>query len=163
MNKPAWGLIWTPEVSTPDGLIVGPPVHNLIPREGLDHLTGLLLGTAPLISNWHSGLFENNYIPSENSRAEDILSSLRECQTYTGERPLWTPDIGGDGVIDNAVNRCVYEFTEDKRLYGGFMVSASAKGSGLGVMLSVARFSSPVDVTAGSTLRLRVATIMVST
>lgn len=162
-EKTRWGFVYTPEIQQPDGtIIVGKPVRNRVPNGGLDHLTGLILGTAPLIDSWYVGLFENNYIPNELTTAADIPVNAGETTAYVSAlRPLWTPDTASVGVIDNLVNRAEFEFTQDKRLYGGFLISSGAKGTGNGLVFSIARFNSPVDVTAGSTLRLRVGTIFV--
>lgn len=159
-----WGFTFYPELTLPSGeVITGPPVHNRIPDDGIDHLTGLFLGTSPLISAWHVGLFENNYVPVAETTAADLPLVVGECTTYVeATRPLWTPDTVGAGVIDNMVNRSSFEFTSDKRVYGGFLASSSGKGTGNGLLFSIARFNSPVDATAGSVLRLRIATIFVT-
>lgn len=65
-----WGFVYTPEIVLPSGeLIIGPPVRNKIPSQGIDHLAGLILGTSALIGNWYIGLVEQNYVPSDSSVA----------------------------------------------------------------------------------------------
>jgi len=56
--------------------------------------------------------------------------------------------------IDNNLNRAEFVFTADKRIYGGFLTSTQAKQDTSGVLLSIARFTSPRDVEAGGTLRV---------
>lgn len=156
-----WGFVYTPEIVLPSGeLIIGPPVRNKIPSQGIDHLAGLILGTSALIGNWYIGLIEQNYVPSDASVAADLPAI--ECQAYTAaQRLLWEPASSG-GVIDNINDRAEFEINADKRIYGAFLVAAAAKGSGTGPLFSIARFPTPYDVTAGSTMRLRVATVLVS-
>ena len=160
-NLEKWGFVWTPEIVLPSGeLIVSEPVRNKIPAQGIDHLAGLILGTSALIGNWYIGLVEQNYVPTDASVAADLPAI--ECQAYTAaQRILWEPDSSG-GVIDNINDRAEFEMTADKRIYAAFLVAAAAKGSGTGPLFSIARFPSPYDVTAGSTMRLRVATVLVS-
>lgn len=156
-----WGFIYTPEIVTPDGRVfTGEPVHNKVPGQGIEHMAGLILGTSPLIGSWYIGLFESNYFPGDATKSSDLPAI--ECTAYSAAtRDLWTPSSAG-GVIDNIDDKAEFEMTQGKRIYGAFLCAASAKGSGSGPLFSIARFDEPLDPKAGSTVRLRIATVLVS-
>ena len=44
----------------------------------------------------------------------------------------------------------MFTLNADKRVYGAFIVSSSTKGSGSGLLLSIARFAVPRDLPSGT-------------
>jgi len=138
-------------------------VNNLIPQVGIDHLAGLIRGLATPISDWYIGLFAGNYVPTSATTSADLPVAAGESVAYDSPtRPSWVHQYDGVNDISNDQNRAEFTFTNAQRLYGGFIVSSAAKGNGAGVLLSIVRFPSPVDVTAGSTLRVLAGTVLVS-
>lgn len=138
-------------------------VNNLIPQSGVDHLAGLLRGLATPIANWYIGLYAGNYIPSMATTSADLPVAAGETVAYAETtRPAWVHAYDGVNDISNSLSRAEFTFTSDQRLYGGFVVSSDAKGSGSGVLLSIVRFPSPIDVTADSTLLVLAGTVLVS-
>lgn len=130
--------------------------HNKIPQEGLSHVASMILASGATPSPWYVGIFEGNYIPSSTSKASDLPNTVGECTAYTETmRQGW---IAAHDDTDNvmAADKAV-EFTlsADKTIYGAFLASSNAKGSGSGKLLSIARFPSPYVLTAGSVLRVR--------
>jgi hypothetical protein len=69
----------------------------------------------------------------------------------------------GQRIRCNLASRAEFTFAADTRLYGGFLVSSSAKGGNTGTLLSIARFATPQDVPAGSTFRVGVTITLLST
>lgn len=159
-----WGFDYTAEYVDADGrrLVRVPKTRNQIPQVGVDHLVGLLRGTATPISDWYLGLYATNYIPSLATSAADLPTNAGESTAYESVvRPTWNHVYDGVSDVNNAQSRAEFVFTTAQRIYGGFIVSSDAKGSGSGVLLSIVRFPSPVDVTAGGTLRILAGTLLV--
>lgn len=151
------GFIYQAEIVGPDGkvLVSGPPVCNIIPQQGIDHIAGLIKGTTVPISAWYIGVGEADYVPTSGTSAADLPTLVAESVAYSETtRPLWDNEYDGVGTLSNAGLRAEYTFTADKRLRTGFIVSDATRGSASGVLLSIVRFDSPYDVPAGSTFRL---------
>lgn len=149
------GFTYTFELSK-DGVVVDEwTEHNLIPTQGLNYLSQSSFGDTAAISTFNVGVFANNYVPTASSVAADIPGAIGEFIGYSEvTRPVWAR-INTDGVLSNAASRAAFTATSSATLYGGFLVSASTKGSGSGVLLSVARFATPKPVEAGMVLRVR--------
>lgn len=130
----------------------GPPVQNLIPQAGVDHVAGLIRGSGPTpISSWYMGLFENNYVPTSGVTAADLPGVVGECTAYNeATRPAWNHQYDGVSVIDNTLDLATFTMNADKRIYGAFIVSVSVKGGNTGLLFSIARFDTPRDLTAGT-------------
>lgn len=129
--------------------------HNLVPLAGLNYMAQAMFGDTSPIGTFYVGLFENNYLPVASALASDLPSSIGEFVGYSETaRPLWSR-VNTNGLISNAANRALFTSTQNKRIYGGFLVSSAEKGGNTGMLLSVARFSSPKDVEAGQVLRVR--------
>jgi hypothetical protein len=151
------GLTYRFDAHLPCGkVIVGPPVQNIMPQEGVDLLASLILGdgTAP-VSNWYMGIFESNYVPTLATRAADLPGVVGECTAYSeASRPEWLATYDGVSSIDNLANEAVFTLTAEKTIRGGFICSAQTKASGGGVLISIARFDSPQTLPAGTVFRL---------
>ncbi len=157
MNAPLGsGLVFIGEVIDAQGNILQRGIDaNLNPQVGVDYVAGLFLGTQPVIAPWYVGVYEGNYTPVKAAKASDLPSVIGESTAYSQtSRPVWNAAYDGASLITSINNRAVFTFTAAKRLYGGFVVSESAKGGNTGVLLSVARFATPYDIPAGSTFQL---------
>ncbi|MCP1616949.1 hypothetical protein FBY21_1548 [Pseudomonas sp. SLBN-26] len=129
--------------------------HNLVPLAGLNYMAQAMFGDTSPIGTFYVGLFENNYLPASGALASDLPGVIGEFVGYSeAVRPLWNR-VNTNGLITNAASRAVFTSNQNKRLYGGFLVSSSEKGGNTGMLLSVARFNSPKDVEAGQVLRVR--------
>lgn len=155
------GFVYDTELWRGGQLVSAKRAYNLVPQVGVNHFAALLRGTGPLISSWHVGLFEGNYVPDEDTTSSDLQTGAVEFVGYNeAARPAWTHAYDGTSVIDNSASRATFTVTSAKTVYGGFLVSNSTKGGTSGVLLSIARFPSPdelrVDdeyrITAGITL-----------
>lgn len=148
-----------------DGQVVDHWVEtNLIPQDGLDQLAMAMFGDTAPISAFYVGLFENNYLPAAGVKAQDLPGVVGEFVGYSeATRPLWNRIYDGAGAHTNEASRAAFTITQDRRVYGGFLVSASDKGGNTGLLLSVARFTSPRDLQAGMTFRVRASLSLVPT
>jgi hypothetical protein len=129
----------------------GPPVHNLIPQAGVEHIRSLIRGSgASPISSWYMFLFENNYVPTSGVTAADLPGVIGESTAYTeATRPAWTHQDVGDTSIDNLASLATFTMNAPKIIYGAGIVSASTKGGNTGLIISIARFDTPRELEAG--------------
>lgn len=151
------GFVYSGEIVYPDGRVEQVPLtHNLIPQTGIDYFVGSSLrGTKTPISSWYLFLFENNYVPDGTETSAVLQSAIGETQAYDeATRPAWTHAYDGTSVVDNLASRGVFTFNADKTIYGAGIVSVSGKGGNSGQLLSVARFPSPRQPSAGAEFRL---------
>jgi hypothetical protein len=149
---PDGALLWTEEVA------------NLMPQVGVDYAAKAMFGDVAPISAFYAGLFLNDVLPTAPLTAADIPTTLGEFVSYSeAARPLWNRAYDDAGTMTNASSRAVFTITADARLYGGFLVSSSVKGGNTGLLLSVARFSTPRDVTNGGTFRVAYGLTLVPT
>lgn len=150
------GFVWNLEIANPDGSIVERETKlNLIPSDGLDFLIRAPFGDVTAVSTFYLGLFRGNYIPSPSTTAADITTNMIEMVDYSETvRPEWQRDLTGIATFDNAVNKAEFTITQDRTVYGAFLVSNSVKGGNNGLVLSCVRFASPKPVSAGQTVKL---------
>lgn len=153
------GFVYYPTIELPDGTIIElEPVENLIPQVGVNQLAGLITGDASAISSWYVGVFAGNYVPTSATTSADLPTNAGEATAYSETtRPVWNKAYDGVSLISSSDNRASFTFTADTVLYGGFLVSNSAKAGATGVLLSIARFTTPYSVPAGSVFKLGVA------
>lgn len=150
------GFVYAVEVLDAAGDVVETSTdHNLMPAEGIAHtINTLLKGGAP-VTAWYVGLFEGNYTPAPTDTAATLPAAATECTAFSeATRAALALGAISGGAVDNASSKAEFTFPVDKTIYGGFISSASAKGSTSGVLLSIVRFGSPKVLSAGSTLRI---------
>lgn len=144
-------------VASPDGAVVHSPVFsNLLPQVGINHIAGMLRGdgTTP-IGSWFMFLYEGNYIPTSGVTAADLPGVVGECVAYSdADRPAWTHAYDGVSVISNLAAKAVFTMTSDKRIYGAGIIASSTKGGNTGLLLSIAKFPTPVDLITGAQFSL---------
>lgn len=159
------GFEFTPEIVYPDGRVVrGDTVPNIIPQAGVDFIAGLLRGTATPIANWYVGIYAGNFTPTSTFTAADLQTSAAESQAYTEAlRPTWSHAYDGVSMIDNVTARAEFTMDANATIYGGFLVSASAKGGNTGLVLSIARFSTPQVLVSGAVFRVSAGIALVPT
>lgn len=150
------GFVYTAQYFNPAGKLTWEEtIHNRIPQEGIDFVAGLLAATVSPITPWYVGVFENDYTPVTSTSAAGLNTVIGETTAYeNATRPTWVKVYDDVSRIDNAASRAEFVFTADKRIYGGFLTSTQAKQDTSGLILSIARFTSPRDVEVGGTLRV---------
>lgn len=148
------GFYYDLEWTAPDGTVTRDRVHNLVPTEGLNLIAGVLFKGVAVPAAWYIGLLESNYTPTAGVTAANLASVATESLAYSeSTRRAFTGGTVVGGALDNAAAPAVFTFTADKTIYGGFISSASAKGSATGTLVSIAAFT-PKPVNAGTVLRV---------
>lgn len=142
------GFQYSGEIVRLDGSREAFTDHNLLPQVAVDHIAGLIRGSASPIATWYVGLFEANYVPVAGVTAAD-LPAIESSAYSEATRPAWTNVYDGSAVIDSLASKATFTFNASKRIYGAFLVSTSTKGGSTGTLLSIARFASPKDIDAG--------------
>lgn len=116
---------------------------NLLPTEGLNHIWDTVLHNGTAVHPWYVALFEGNYTPVAGVTGATFADAATECTAYDETtRVAYDEGASSGGVIDNASNRAVFTMNASKTIYGGALLSGSAKGDTTGKLLAVARFSS---------------------
>lgn len=148
------GFIWHIEHVRAGVVIDRETVHNIIPDEGLKHMGGVTFKSATQVPTWYLAPYEGNYNPDHAATAATIVAASTECTAYDeAARQEWvegTLDLN----MDNSASKAEFTMNATKAVYGGFLISSSAKGAVTGVLMSLVRFASPKNCTAGDTLRI---------
>jgi hypothetical protein len=123
---------------------------NIITNQGLDYILGAALTGVTPVTTWYVAPFEGNYVPVATDTAATIVANATENTTYSSStRVLW---VGVEGTQQATNSASVATFTfvltpsATKTLYGAMLVSASAKSSVSGTLLSAAQFATPKTV-----------------
>lgn len=142
-NKLKLGFIWDVESKHSDEIVVE-SVKNLVPVEGMNHILEAILKSGATQPNWYIALFEGNYTPTATITAATFTVAATECVAYAETaRVAWVPGAVANGTVDNSAAPAMFTFAADKTIYGAALISESTKGGGIGVILSIVRFSSP--------------------
>lgn len=159
------GFKWTLDVLDVSGKVIDSETNkNLIPLAGMSFLVRAPFGDATPITTFYLGLYRGNYVPSASTVAADIPTNMNEFIDYSeAQRPLWDRAFDGVSSMDNSTAKASFTVTQDRTIYGAFLVSSSGKGSNGGLVLSCVRFASPKQVTAGQTINLSGGLTYVST
>lgn len=139
-------------------------IPNLMPQVSIDYVAASIFGDTAAIGTFYLGLYQGNFTPDADTTAADLPTTAQECVDYSeATRPIWTRTYDGVGTVGNLASRGVFTMTQNRTLYGGFLVSTSTKGSGSGLLLSITRFSSPRVVEVGQVLRVGATLTLVAT
>lgn len=159
------GFTWQLQIKDKDGHEVDEETKaNLIPTVGMNFLVRSPFGDVTPESTFYLGLFRGNYIPSPGSTSADIPSGMVEFIDYSeAQRPLWDRSFTGQAGMDNSISKATFTVTQDRTIRGAFLVSKADKGGSTGLLLSVVRFATPKDVSAGQEISLSGGVIYVST
>lgn len=159
------GFKWDLEVLDVDGSVIERETNNnLIPSAGMNFLVRAPFGDVSPISTFYLGLFRGNYVPSPGTTAADIPSNMIEFVDYAETaRPAWDRSFNNSASMDNNMSKASYTATQDRTIYGAFLVSEPGKGGNTGLVLSCVRFASPKQVSVGQTINLTGGITYVST
>jgi hypothetical protein len=115
---------------------------NVIPTEGLNHILDVILHAGTQVTTWSVGLFEANVTPGATLTAATVTSTLTETTAYDETtRVAYVEAAASAGVTTNSASRAEFTMNATKTIYGGFLVSASAKSATTGSLLAAAKFS----------------------
>lgn len=158
------GFTYTVEVLDHHGEVVDTEVvANIMPDEGITHVLNTVLKGGSPVGTWYVGLYEGNYTPAGTETAATLNSAATESTAYDETaRIAFVPGSITDGNVDNSASKAEFTFNTAKVIYGGFIASASAKGSTSGVLLSIVRFGSPKSLDDGGILRVTAGFTMAS-
>lgn len=153
------------ELLSPQGEVLSTQcVENITPLEGRNYILNAAFGKATQQRNFHIGLFEGDYVPTDNLKAATLPAEAVECTAYTAvSRPTFVCEATATGVVSNTANQVEFTFNATKTVYGAFVTTAASKGATEGVILSAVRFRSPESVNDGSVLRVRAGFSLVNT
>lgn len=129
---------------------------NIIPTEGLNHILNTILHGGTQVTTWYVALFEGNVTPGASLTAATYTATTTECTAYDETtRVEYAEGAASGGVLDNASNRAIFTMNATKTVYGGALLSASAKSSTSGTLLAAARFSTSRSVVDDDELSVR--------
>lgn len=149
------GFRYDGRIVQPNGEVIEFTEYNLLPQDSIDFIAGLIRASLTPIGSWYLGLFEANYVPTSSVKASDLPGVVGECVAYAEtSRPTWQHAYDSHSVIDNLASQATFTLTQDKRVYGAFIVSSNVKGGNTGTLLSIARFSTATDLKAGAVFTL---------
>lgn len=118
--------------------------HNLVPTEGLNYALGVVLKQLSQPPAWFLYPWANDYTPDMDVKASTLPGLGGEFTQYTpSARPTLVPGAITGGSTSNGASLAAFTFTAAATLQGMAIVSASAKGSTSGILLSAVRFPSP--------------------
>src|SRR5574343_2039022 len=93
------GFVYESTIFRRDGSVEEATDSNLLPKEAVTFLAGLVRGTVSPINKWYLGLFESNTAPDKEFTAAELQKLLTECQAYDeAGRPEWLHDFDGVSV-----------------------------------------------------------------
>lgn len=129
---------------------------NVIPLEGLNHILSTVVAGGSQVLTWYMALFEGNVTPGASLTAATFTATTTECTAYDETtRVAFQEGSAAGGVIDNAANRALFTMNATKTVYGGALLSASAKSATTGTLLAAARFATPRNVVDDDELSVR--------
>lgn len=139
-------------------------VHNLVPLEGENYMLNASFRGAVQSSLWYLGLYSGNYVPVSSVTAATLNAVASELTTYDAvTRVLFNNVDSTLGTLSNVGTPAEFVSTFDAVVYGGFMSSSAAKGSGSGLLGSVVRFAQPKNFNTGDVLRMLAGITLAST
>lgn len=157
------GFIWTFDWIKRGVIVDREVIRNLWPTEGVNHMLNAEFKGGPQVTTWYLALFEGNYTPTIADLASTFPALATECTTYAETtRRAWVSGTVIAGSLNNTASRAEFTSTADRTIYGGFMSSASAKGSVSGVLASIVRFSSPRAFSVDTVLRVSAGMTLIS-
>ena len=164
MSKTGMGFEYTITHRRMGVIVSVEKVHNLIPIEGLNYIgEGILrAGAQPLAI--YAGLYKAAHTPTPADVMATFPAVAVEQTNYvSATRPAVTLAAFENGEADNTAAKITFTGTlGGETAAGGFVSTSSAKGSGIGPLLSAVRFPSPKDLTPDDDIELTVVFSMVS-
>lgn len=137
------------------GREIGP---NVIPTEGLNHILDAIAHGATQVSPWYVALFKGNVTPGATLTGPTFNTVCTESDAYDETtRVAFDEAAASGGVMSNAANRAVFTMNASETIYGGALLSSSAKKDATAgvICLAAARFSASRPVVAADELAVK--------
>jgi hypothetical protein len=149
------GFVWEVDVLHRDGRTSQHErIHNLLPDEMAAHMAGVVFRGSANVPTWYLAPYEGNYTPVAGITAATFPSAATECTAYAESTRVEWVEAGSGGSLTNAASLALFTMNADKIVYGGALLSASAKGATTGVIGSIVRLSSPKTLQPTDVLRI---------
>lgn len=132
---------------------------NLVTTQGLTYMVGVALAGATQLAAWYIAPFSGNITPQSTLTAATFTATATEFTTYDeATRRAFTPGAVTANV-SNSASRADFTMSTgvvDQTIYGGGVLSASAKSAITGTCFAGTRFASPrTGLNAGDILSLQ--------
>lgn len=129
---------------------------NIIPTEGLNHILSILVAGGTQVNPWYVSIFSGNVTPGASLTAATYTATCTEFTSYSeSTRVAYVDGSIAAGAVDNDASRAEFTMSGSGTIYGGALLSASAKSSTSGTLLAAVRFSSSRAVVSGDTLQVK--------
>jgi hypothetical protein len=129
---------------------------NIIPTAGLTHILDVLVAGGTQISPWYVALFSANVNPASSLTAANFTATQTEFTGYDeSTRVAYVEGTAAAGAIDNDASRAEFTINATATIYGGALLSASAKSATTGQILACAKFSAGRAVVDNDTLEVK--------
>ncbi len=117
---------------------------NIIVKEGLNYFLDVALHGASQLTTWYIALFSGNVTPVNTWTAANFTSLSTEFTNYTeSARQEWVETGSASETISNLAAKAAFTMnTGGGSIYGGALISASAKSATTGSLAAAARFAS---------------------
>lgn len=147
------GFIYEVDVVRRGRIIQAERKHNLLPDQMAAHYNAVAFQGASQVLTWYLAPFEGNYTPQGNETGTTIAALATECTAYDeSTRREWVE--AGGAALTNSASKAIFTMNAEKTVYGGFLVSAPAKGATTGILASLVKFASPKQLEVGDLLRI---------
>jgi len=117
---------------------------NIVVDQGLVYALNSAVSNVAQVSNWYLALYKNNYTPIATDTAADIGGAGKGDEATVeydeGTRGAYAPTTTNAKVVINTP--VAFTFNTAVDIYGGFMISESAKGGVTGTLLAASKFPS---------------------
>ncbi len=134
--------------------------RNLIVDQGLAYMLGSALDSSiPKIPNFFVGIYKANRAPLAADTGASYPGDATEGTEYSeATRPAYAGVLnpGPPVLINNTAARAEFTFTSSITVYGGFMISLSAKGIGGGTLINAKAFAVPRNPIATDQIRISI-------
>jgi hypothetical protein len=101
---------------------------NIIPTEGLNHILDAIVGGASQVDPWYVALFKGNVTPGATLTGASFAGTCTEATEYDETtRVAYVDAAAADGIMSNSASRAEFTMNAGITVYGGALLSASAK------------------------------------
>lgn len=139
------GFLWTP---------------NRVVDQGLNYVLNAALRGEGVISSWFIAPYAANVTPAANTTAQNFASTLTEFTNYNeANRVAWTTDAAATALeLVNDASPALFTIGSGGQttIYGGGLLSASAKSSTSGTLVAAGKLPTGLTgLAAGFEVRLK--------